>query len=646
MFCRERGTTWVFLRILACFFILRAVLLGGPEQTAWSQTYRLARKIAPHEEIFPNDNSFSDRRHGGLSEDLPKIAWQEPESLLERLSELTSERATAAWATETERLVNRLGYVATKGRHGIDEAAAIIGRLDKLAIEASSFASSIADRSVAKKLLRAAHALKRRLDPWRYIVRFDAAAGSITLPAHVERYEQTGLASDAKLLAKDRLALDRSPNQHARRLAGRLDAYYRNANLRIAVTEELMNRLMPDRAPQRAKVRDTILGTPVYGRSLTSTKVRMRLLPDPNRVRLALEITGDVHSRTNSNHGPATFYNSSSARYTARKPLEIDLRGIHLWPAEVDVRNNTRLRSVRTEFDAIPLVGMLAKSVARSQHDQQRLAVSREIRRKITDRAGRQIDSEADQRLGQFSQRLQQRVFDPMEALALEPTVIRAQTTPRRFIMRLRLAGEEQLGGSTPRPSAPADSLASFQVHETALNNSLEGLALNGRTFTMQELSEHVAQRLSLDEPWKVKPSNKNVAVTFARRDAVVVRCQDGRVVLTLSIARLRKSPRSWKNFQVRAFYRPQTDARSAELVRDGILHFISNRISTGSQIALRGVFSRIFSKRRPVELTPERLATDKNLSYLGVTQFVIDDGWIGIAYGPQRVARRPKLLR
>ena len=53
----------------------------------------------------------------------------------------------------------------------------------------------------------------------------------------------------------------------------------------------------------------------------------------------------------------------------------------------------------------------------------------------------------------------------------------------------------------------------------------------------------------------------------------MIVRCQDGQIVLTLSIAQLSKSPRKWKNFQIQAFYRPKVEGRSAELVREGVIH-------------------------------------------------------------------------
>ena len=467
-----------------------------------------------------------------------------------------------------------------------------------------------------------------------------------SLLAHLERYETSGLPSDGRLLAKDCCHLALSTNQQHRKLAYYLEHYYRGPNLRLAVTETLLNRLMPQRDPETAAVNDTIMGHRVRGQSLTTTEVAVKLQPDPERVLMALQITGRVNSLTRSSSGPATFYNDNLAKYTARKPLRFDLDGIHLSPAEIKVYSNTRLRSLKTNFDGVPLIGALAREIARSQHDDKRMEASNEIRGKVARKARQRIDSESQERLGKVSDRLQQRVLLPLDTLLLNPQLIDAETTEKRFKIRLRLAGDDQLGANTPRPWAPADSLASFQLHQSAVNNLLDRLNLAGRKFTMPQLAKHVTDRLNLAQPWQTNPSHDDVKITFAKKDPVVVSLQDGEATLVLSIAKLSKSPRVWKDFRVRIVYRPTFDGPSAELARDGIIHLKGDRLSTGAQIALRAIFTKTFRKQRPLPLLPERLRTDPNLADLGITQLVIVDGWLGLALGPQRTARRPLPLQ
>ena len=55
------------------------------------------------------------------------------------------------------------------------------------------------------------------------------------------------------------------------------------------------------------------------------------------------------------------------------------------------------------------------------------------------------------------------------------------KSTPERVVARVRVAGDDQLGSHTPRPRALSDSLASVQVHETAMTNLAVTLGLDGK---------------------------------------------------------------------------------------------------------------------------------------------------------------------
>ena len=397
--------------------------------------------------------------------------------------------------------------------------------------------------------------------------------------------------------------------------------------------------MMPKRDPEYAPVQDTIQNVPVHGQSLTANEITVRMIPDANHVHLALEVNGEVASVTHSTSGPATFYNDSEASYMARKPFEISLRGIRTGPTEVDVDNNSKLRGVDTDFRGVPIVGQVVRRVAESQYEQRKADADSEVREKIAAKAKERIDREATAQLAAASKRLHEEVLDPMDSLLLDPTMISAETTEKRFSMRIRLAGPDQLGGYTPRPQAPADSLASVQIHESMINNVLERLELDGQTFDLAGLGQRLAQRLHRFRPQPVDPDQEDVKISFAAKDALRVHCNDGRLEITLAIARLSKGARKWKDFQVRAFYRPAVQGRRIDLNREGIVQLIGPRISISGQIALRGVFSKVFSQKEPIHATPATFVNNPKLQGLAFTQLVIDDGWIGAAIGPQRVA-------
>jgi hypothetical protein len=178
------------------------------------------------------------------------------------------------------------------------------------------------------------------------------------------------------------------------------------------------------------------------------------------------------------------------------------------------------------------------------------------------------------------------------------------------------------------------------------LNNALGRLQLEGKTFTLAQLAQRFADRFQRPNIWQINPEHEDVKISFAEKDALTLHCREGQVILTISVAELSKEPRKWNNFQVLVTYKPEINGRLAELASAGSIQLIGERMSMGSQIALRGVFSKAFPRNQRVTLMPERFLKDMNLKDMGVTQFTIDDGWIGVAIGEKahevRTARLP----
>jgi len=493
---------------------------------------------------------------------------------------------------------------------------------------------------------------QRRFTTSQPVVELSAALRAWTLDeldparllADLERFESTTRPSDAHSVADDYLQAALISTRDGD-LAQRLETNYRNANIRFALSEKLLKRLLPGVSTSTDPVRDQILGIPTRGMSTTSTKVDVKLVPDGKRLRVALEASGQILANTHSTSGPATLYTHSDSSYLARKVVDLDLRGIRTWPAEsecIDAR--TRLRSVSTDFDGVPLVGALVTSVVRSRHAEQESEVRSVLRRKVESQARRKMDSVAEERLEKVNNLLRDRVMMPLQAMSLDPQVISAETSEERLTMRIRLAGEEQLAGHTPRPRAPGDSLMSLQIHQSVFNNVCEQLALNGRTFTLNQLRAHIIKVLNLQNSQFMDATDKDVSITFADSNAVCVHCEDGRIELNLAVARLSNEERTWKNFQVRVFYRPEVAGLQASLVRDGTVQLIGSRLA--AQIPLRGIFSKAFAKDRDLVLVDPKWSADERTRDLMFSQFVIQDGWIAVAVAEPRnnVARQPQL--
>jgi hypothetical protein len=135
----------------------------------------------------------------------------------------------------------------------------------------------------------------------------------------------------------------------------------------------------------------------------------------------------------------------------------------------------------------------------------------------------------------------------------------------------------------------------------------------------------------------------ENVYVTFADDDPVRVDCQDGRVRLTISLKELTQEGTNnrWRDFTVRGYYAPVADQLDANLEREGIIELIGREhLAIGDRVALSAIFGKVLSRNRKLNLVNKQIARAPELHDQQVTQFVIHDGWIGVALGPKSPGR------
>ncbi|REK08263.1 MAG: hypothetical protein DWQ37_20690 [Planctomycetota bacterium] len=515
-------------------------------------------------------------------------------------------------------------------------------------------ARNVLDRMTSRRLSRSQRAfldkaplatLREQLHGW--------AAEPITserVLRHIEQYEHSGMPSDAKLVVEDLRSLSWSAPEQARQLAKYLDAHYRNANMRVAAAGELLNLFVPQPGRIEAQVRDTVVNVPVRGHASTFTRLSIRLVPDERRIRLGLEAAGTVDSNTVSTAGPATFRNTGQSTFLVRKLFVLGPQGLNVWPAIAEAENNySYLVSLETDFDRVPLVGSLIRGIARSQHDEMRMVARRHTERKVAERALHELDNEVQQRLLEAGKKVEEHQVATLHRLGLELVPISLQTTEDRVVARARLSSGVQLGAHTPRPRAPSDSWLSLQTHQTVLNNGLQQLNLDGQVFELDSLFQRIADKLARPEIAEQEDLPEDVRVEFADKDAITVQCRDGLIEVTLAFAELRHAGSLWRNFRVRTSYVPKIEGLSPRLVRnpDDTIHLEGRSLRGKIAFKLRAIFSKVLSPNRQLRLLDDSITDDERLRGLQITQFKVEDGWIGLAYSPRRVsskvARKPE---
>ena len=460
------------------------------------------------------------------------------------------------------------------------------------------------------------------------------------LLAAIEHYERNGSSEAARRVTAERETLLWSAGLDHRKLAARINQHYRNANVRFMVRGELMNRWMPRHPTEESPVSDNILGAYVEGRSWTRTSLKVRLLPDPARIKIGIEARGVVSTDTASYSGPATFYSEGQTSFLARKMVALGRSGLRVLPAVADANAEQYLLDVDTSYDDVPLVRDLIQGIARQRHSESQGEARVIVQQRVADTARMRLDVQANKQFADLSLRVKDRYWRRLERLSLAPEPIELSTKSDRVVARIRIADDDQLAAHTPRPKDPPGSLAALQLHDTVVNNALRKVGLEGNTYRLPDLYGAIGAKLELpiEAPDDVP---KNVKVTFAERDAVTFRFRDGRVEVRLALTSIVSGRERFRNILAQAFYVPTTDGMQLKLSRDGSIRLRGRGINLRDQIVLRGVFSKVFSKHRPMQLIDAKRVADARLAGLAVTDVVLEEGWLGFAITPARLAAR-----
>ena len=106
------------------------------------------------------------------------------------------------------------------------------------------------------------HKLQQHLVEWA-----EPATDITNVLNTIEQFEQSRGASVAESIVSDMNSLAYSQYPAAKSLQHELNKHYRNANVRLTVTGSLLNELLPVLQPIQQRIRDTILGADVTGKT-------------------------------------------------------------------------------------------------------------------------------------------------------------------------------------------------------------------------------------------------------------------------------------------------------------------------------------------------------------------------------------------
>jgi hypothetical protein len=596
-----------------------------------------------------------------VRETLPDIrVWPIPTKLLQQFELIASTASPAAesaiWAKVS---LGRLRAVTATAGTGDPAAEVTLVALGESVHAGMGIADSSTDHAQAALVRRAALALSRRVAVWRAAAGLSLAlardrqsrraeglpaahdpAADIRLEMEVarlidalERFETSGLPEDAAVASGAIAMLEASSHPGAKSVAKAVQDHYLSANLRIAVHQQFLEKMMPETTVTTAPVDDVVMGRKVRGTRTVERSTTVRLTPDSDEICFELEVHGDVESRTVTDSGPASLTSHGDSSFTVHKPIKICPQGLLFGEATGVASNRSQLANVQTSFDSVPIMRSVVRNIVRNQHEENMPEANREVIDHIISKACREVDAQAEPRFAEMSERIRDRVWTPMVRLGLEPTPMAMETTQTTATLRLRLAADGQLAAHTPRPRAPGDSMLSLQVHESTVNNALGRLGLAGRRLSLESLISLLYERAGL-EPRIPDDLPGDVEVTFAKSQPLRVECRDGLVHVRVALDAIESGRRNWYDIAAHVSYKISAAAPQVFLEREGPVQLSGPGHQGRVEFALRTIFSKIFPKERPIPVLPEKLTTNQRLAGMHVLQAVSTDGWFALAMG------------
>ncbi|HVT30874.1 MAG TPA: hypothetical protein VHE81_22905, partial [Lacipirellulaceae bacterium] len=598
--------------------------------------------------------------------------WCVPQTLFALVDRLGEQAESAQWASHVR---NELHALTDRKQLEGDDVDTILGDLSDAAQEAERMADHTENDRLRVALLRAHWALARRLDCWaamhekRVAMRLQnrvAARGSLgpyfervtghsatvhdasALSQNLETYESTGDPTLGRYLADQEQKLQSSSSAVDRTLAEAMEQHYRNANIRVAVTAAMLNRLAGQSRDESNIVRDRVAGTFVRGMSDTRSNSRVLLDPSADSWQLELTAKGVVESNTLADGGPVQFRNHGTTNFAAREKVVVNDKGIHFKQTDANAYCRNRLVGVTTDYDWVPIFGSIVRDRALDEYGAKQGRARFEIESRVESQARESLDEQTREAVDRIRQRTYDRFAAQLDQFDIKLTPVEMKTTAERLVARVRLASDQQLGSHTPRPRALSDSLASVQVNETALTNLAVTLGLDGKRYTARELQQKIREKLpkiAVNGPLKER---HETVFQFAPQDAVQAHIHDGRLELTIAFAAVEFDHEVMPKVVVHAYYTPSVAGLNAELVRDRTLG-IEGRLDSVERAELHNIFNRVLPPERHLPVVHIDTEHEKAFEGLMITQLVMEDGWLGMAVGPtreHRVAQRSRSLR
>ncbi|MCA8997540.1 MAG: hypothetical protein KDA80_11145 [Planctomycetaceae bacterium] len=418
-----------------------------------------------------------------------------------------------------------------------------------------------------------------------------------------------------------------------------------NTNMRVVITEGLLNRLFAEERHEKGGIRDKILQACVYGYQCTNSTLHMDLQPCDDAAVIELQAQGTIYSRTTGYTKQAKVASIGNHSFKARKPVRFDGEEYQTHArAMVTAYPNVKTVDAVTKFTRVPILGKIADNIAYNEAVKQTPQVNSITAGKIIHRVGNQMDREAGQQFAEATEELQNERYAPLRKYGMYPEYSHVSSTDLDMGIVSRLMTDVEVGGSEfpPYLAVPTNGAAA-QIHESLLSNGFDGIGLAGQTMTATEVrnllqdrfSEILGRDVKLEGPEEGKDTGEQFV--FAEQKPVWFQFRDGRVIMKVFASLITNEGTEIPQRLITVALEPTLEGDNITLTRKSIRAENPDPLQQETRIQAAGRNARIvkaFTDQLPETRTESALVdveADEESIQMRITSLTAAGGWLTI---------------
>ncbi|WP_437186597.1 hypothetical protein SH668x_003753 [Planctomicrobium sp. SH668] len=429
-------------------------------------------------------------------------------------------------------------------------------------------------------------------------------------------------------------------------VASAVSKSFLNYNLRVSVSEGLLNRFMSESRREQSQIRDRFQQASIYGYQCADIVSTIDLLPSGANAKFNLNLSGSVYANTNGVTHEATVHSVGNHRFVASKTVTFDGHNFFGEPGRVSAYANTQTVGAATKFSGIPIFGRVANNIAIREADKLRPQANAAAVQKITQQVSAQLEAESNDQLGNATKQLETKTYGPLRKHNLYPSTMALTSTDTELRLWARVMEKSELAGSEAVPVAtvPADGIVA-QIHESLLNHTFDRLGLNGQTMTEDEVRLLLQDRLTeiLGRPVEIPkptPSEENAEVAgntlvFAEKDAVRFTIHGGVVTLFIKAGLKRDNGDDIPTQVISVPFTPTIQGDKIVLSRGNVgVKPVERPSNVAAQVARANVMRQKIQSALPeksVKRSFNVTTPNDRIITLSVTDLTAEGGWLVI---------------